>query len=576
MAAGLPRERWRLVTLGFLVVYAVLLATGTLHGRSGLTGAGVFDLRTGSRLRTVALAVGIALVLETLRFVPLGVLTALVAAGRTLRALAAALATATVALAVHLRAWPGPVDLALPWLGAALGVAAVWLWRAPSRSRRRTLWWTAGLAAATGALAVTAGLLALEPAPLGFEPSPVTSDDKRRVYRLLKGKNPRKVPEGETVTLALDARDLDLLFAWGLPLVLGPEAKGRVDLAPSEDATVRCSLPVRALGDGTTFLNVEAGARVRVENGTLDVAEPRLRVGRLAVPDALLRVLTPALRALVVGERRLRPLLASVRALRVDRDRVTATYARMDLPPGLLAETLWGEDSSPALRDAVRACALRLLAAPDAGDGDARFGAMLRGAFAWAAEGDDPVARNRAALLALGILRGHTKLERFTGPVLEPADWDRAPRLGVPTLRGRDDWVKHFLVSAALTVISAEKPSDAAGLLKEELDADGGSGFSFADLAADRSGTTFAAVATRDDASARAIQERLGRGFVVDDYFPPAADLPEGIPDAELKAKYGGVGGALYLRTAEEVERRVAGCAAFRDAVSAGASSAGR
>jgi hypothetical protein len=105
-------------------------------------------------------------------------------------------------------------------------------------------------------------------------------------------------------------------------------------------------------------------------------------------------------------------------------------------------------------------------------------------------------------------------------------------------------------VSAALTVLSSDKPSDEAGLFKEELDADGGSGFSFADLAADRSGTTFAVVATRDEEAARAVQERLRgrlRGLRL---LPPAADLPEGIDDAAFQSRYGGVGGPLYLRDA--------------------------
>jgi hypothetical protein len=70
-------------------------------------------------------------------------------------------------------------------------------------------------------------------------------------------------------------------------------------------------------------------------------------------------------------------------------------------------------------------------------------------------------------------------------------------------------------------------------------------------------------VATRDEASAAAIQARLSGGFRVDDFFPLADGLPEGIQDAELQALYGGVGGPLYRRTAEEVDRRVSSCSAY-------------
>ncbi|MHC4581849.1 MAG: hypothetical protein ACYS14_10355, partial [Planctomycetota bacterium] len=98
-----------------------------------------------------------------------------------------------------------------------------------------------------------------------------------------------------------------------------------------------------------------------------------------------------------------------------------------------------------------------------------------------------------------------------------------------------------------------------------ELDAGrGGSGFSFADLLADRAGTTFALRATRDAASAFAMQDRLARGFRIEEFFPPAADLPEGIPDAELQWRYGGVGGRAYNQLIDEIERRIAACAAYR------------
>src|SRR5256885_7800029 len=53
------------------------------------------------------------------------------------------------------------------------------------------------------------------------------------------------------------------------------------------------------------------------------------------------------------------------------------------------------------------------------------------------------------------------------------------------------------------------------------------------------------------------LQERLAGGFLVDDFFPEAADLPEDIQDAELRSRYGGVGGPLFRAYAAEVERRL-------------------
>jgi hypothetical protein len=171
------------------------------------------------------------------------------------------------------------------------------------------------------------------------------------------------------------------------------------------------------------------------------------------------------------------------------------------------------------------------------------------------------VLENKAGLLALGVLLGHWRLQTLIGRVVEPQEWRAmGPALRSPRMRGRKDWTRHFFVSAGLTVLSAESVSDAAGLFKEELDADGGSGFSFADLLADRSGTCFALAATRDEAAARAMQQRLAAGVRVEDLLPAGDDLPEGLTDAELDRDYGGVGGAAYRGLTDRIESRLPWC----------------
>jgi len=311
-----------------------------------------------------------------------------------------------------------------------------------------------------------------------------------------------------------------------------------------------------------------AGARVQIDRGRVSVADPTLRLGRLVLPDPPLRWLAPVISVLVQAERRAGPVLAGVESLEISPGRASLVYRRMELPPGLLASLIWGTGSNEAMRLAVRSHVTRLLeAAPSLPGGEPRLGAAVEVAFARARERSatsPPVLENRAAFLALGLLLGHGRLEGFVGPVLDERDWRRAAPLARTTLRGREDWAKHFFVSAALTVLSAQAPSDAIGVFKEELDAGGGSGFSFGDLLADRAGTTFALLATRDDAAARTLQARLAAGFRVDDFFPEAADLPEDIQAAELEARYGGVGGRLFRQYAAEVERRLWNCPAYQ------------
>ena len=69
--------------------------------------------------------------------------------------------------------------------------------------------------------------------------------------------------------------------------------------------------------------------------------------------------------------------------------------------------------------------------------------------------------------------------------------------LGQPTMLGRRDLAQHFVLSAFLAANSGTQAAEAAGLAKEVVDAQGPSGFSFTDIAADRAGIRFAGSVSR-------------------------------------------------------------------------------
>ena len=201
--------------------------------------------------------------------------------------------------------------------------------------------------------------------------------------------------------------------------------------------------------------------------------------------------------------------------------------------------------------------------------GDSRFATLVESAFAKArhdSAGGDAVLQNRAAILALGIALGHVKIARLArlegdGNLVRQASAAR----GNATLRGREDWASHYLASAALAVLENPFFSDSAGLAKEALDTiNGGSGFSFADLAADKAGILFAEAATRNEASARDMQVRLQGGFDVEAFFPPVSDLPEGLSPEQFRSQYSGVGGRGYRRMLQEIDRRLSQCSGLR------------
>ncbi|TVS10954.1 MAG: hypothetical protein EA424_24470 [Planctomycetaceae bacterium] len=286
-------------------------------------------------------------------------------------------------------------------------------------------------------------------------------------------------------------------------------------------------------------------------------------MGRLRVPGWLLDPLSREIVWRVVADSESAEVIRAIRLLYVAEQGVTVVIDRESIRQRM-RELILRLGAPDRAGGTVRIYVERLLAAADElPDGEPKFAGLLRTAFDLAQDrsqdGADPVQENRAAIYALGIVTGHVYVEWAAGRVLDAQLRKAVGRhMGRATVRGRADWVRHYAVSAALAIWSSENASDAAGLLKEELDAGpGGSGFSFSDLLANRAGTTLAMAATADPDSARRIQEFLAGPWHLDQVFPEAADLPEGFSDAQIEEYFGGIGGARYQQMIDEIEARV-------------------
>ena len=138
------------------------------------------------------------------------------------------------------------------------------------------------------------------------------------------------------------------------------------------------------------------------------------------------------------------------------------------------------------------------------------------------------------------------------------------PRACSVTLAGRHDSAQHYSISAALAATAGSPFADAVGLYKELEDSQGGSGFSFNDLAADRAGTRFGELATANPAGAHKAQSLARAAFAEAVIFPNVKDLPEDMRQEEFQRRFGGTGGTAYSRLAAEIEQRVGALAMFR------------
>ncbi len=466
-------------------------------------------------------------------------------------------------------ATPGILQLALPLAGMLFGLWLGVVWRRGPRARA---WIRPKLSLASALVVVLVLVLArraVESAPLPLELPRVTTADRHHLSALFRGKNPEKIPAGETRTLRLSEDEVNRLLAMGLELS-GDGRSARVELAPDGVHTAASlALPgARALG--RRFLNVQVTGRPVVADGTLRLDLTDLSVGAVRVPHWLLGLASPLAGSLLRSEPRLAPALAAIHDLQLGDHAFEIRYGPTTLPRGFLRELIREAAGTQDLLPAVRAHAEHLVRVADSlpRGGEQRFGAALESAFAFAHQrslAGGRVEENTAAIIALGTLLGHWRVQTLVGTAFDDKTLNAGLRAyGSTTVRGRRDWVQHFLVSASLAAVADVGISQATGILKEEMDSRGGSGFSFGDLLADRAGTAFGSAATRDETAAEAMQDHLARGYRIDDFFPRADDLPENLKESELQARFGGVGGERYRRIVGIIDGRVASCLAYR------------
>lgn len=231
-----------------------------------------------------------------------------------------------------------------------------------------------------------------------------------------------------------------------------------------------------------------------------------------------------------------------------------------------LASLLGADEIGQALRSATAVHLDHLLEWSDAQPGKdlIPFEQFLGTSLGFASrnfQDGDPLFENRAALIAIGIAVGDSDLSQLVGIDLEKNALASIHRLRKRVrLRQRQDWSRHFAISAAITAaFSNDSVMDFLGEFKEEIDADDTeSGFSFSDLMANQAGARFAQYVMSNERNARATHKRAKAGLAVADFFPDANGLPDGISREDLLKKYGGTNGKEYNNVLDEIRRRLA------------------
>lgn len=380
----------------------------------------------------------------------------------------------------------------------------------------------------------------------------ITPASIERAKWILENHDPRSLRTGELRTISVSEADLDLVANYLVHKFLNGSA--RIALV-GNNAQVTAGLPLPKVPAGL-YVNVNA---ILTEAAPLPRFES-LRVGRLPVPGFVADWLLTRSIIHLAGENYLQAMARAVRKIDVNQGRLAVTIEWNENLKGSIRRALVSNTDSARLRlyqqrlsEITRTISTQSMALTE----------LLVPLFQLAQErsrAGDPPEENRAAILVLSFYVNGKGLED-----IDPAanHWPRAVARTV-LLKGRDDFPKHFMVSAALAAKAGGTFSDAVGLYKEKTDSREGSGFSFTDIAANRAGSRFGEIASLDAASARKMQQNIARGISDADIIPPTEDLPEFMPEAEFKRLFGGPETLAYKQIMAVIERRVIALTIFR------------
>jgi hypothetical protein len=394
--------------------------------------------------------------------------------------------------------------------------------------------------------------LAIDNHPIVERAAEITPQNIERAKRILDQNDPRKLKSGARRTVSVSQGDLDLAANY----LAHRYAHGSARMALQNGAAqmnASAQLPKNPIGG---FVNIEA---TFAENGPVPRFE-HFRIGGITLPGWLADWLLDQILSRSLGEEPYTAAIHAVKRTTLGDRGVSVTYEWQSRLPDKFRTVFL----PPADQERLRVYNQRLTEI----SGSLRsknisltelIVPMLKLADERSRQGD-PVAENRAAILALTF---YVNRQPLTAILPAAEKWPR-PVAHEVLLNYRDDFAKHFIISAALAAYAGTPLSDAVGLYKEIADSRGGSGFSFNDIAADRAGTRFGEWAAKSPVSARNLQQRLAGGIVEREIMPATEDLPEFMPEAEFRRRFGGVDAPAYKQMMAEIESRIAALSLYR------------
>ena len=391
-------------------------------------------------------------------------------------------------------------------------------------------------------------LLAISAEPLVGTPRPPDARSIELARGVVKQVAGDDNVAGKRRVILLRQPELDGLSALVSQVIAPTRVEARLESAsrrtratPELVARLSHALPLGA------WLNVEARASSIGDGRALPLVHAR--IGSLPVPAWLTRIAMTHGWSLVQGDSpQARSLEETLPLVHIGRREARALLIHPGRSAALAGLSRLGGTSTDPRWVARAYCALT----PHA---DADLAAIIR--RAWRVPRPralSAIDQNRGLMLAVAMRAVPEYRDRLAGGALPLVTACANPDQPV-ALAGRNDLAKHWAMSAALEASLGGSFAQSLGAFKELSDSlEGGSGFSFVDLAADRSGERFARAAT-DPQLARFIQTRLAAVTQDQLLAREALARPEGLDAVLFEQTYSNIDSPEYARALAAIDR---------------------
>ena len=284
----------------------------------------------------------------------------------------------------------------------------------------------------------------------------------------------------------------------------------------------------------------------------------KLRLGPVTFPEGMSRfVLQTGRMALNLVGTNIPPLDQLISSSTITGGKATA-MVRLPRKSGLLDMFGPGELGSDALAVRTTFCRLSAMQAKSPTDD---FHILVHRAFPRERVDVANVTTNRAALVALAMMSVSPQVGQLVGLSTEEVEGcqTKSPQF---RLKNRNDLPKHWSLSAALAVTTGSTLSESIGEWKELADSVSSqsefargdpTGFSFLDIAADRSGF-FAGREAMDSERSRAFATAMAH--ISEENLLPSALMAfeDGMPAAEFRRKYGSISDPRFHARIKQID----------------------